>query len=82
MGQVLVRPALWPTALRAAWRFRRRDWYRRFPFLPLPPRAYVDWRLHTAYGDEAMGPDVEELSRYLRWSDRMVREGRTPVSDG
>ena len=27
-----------------------RDWYRRTPFLPLPPRDYLRWRLNTAYG--------------------------------
>jgi hypothetical protein len=27
-----------------------RDWYRRPPFLPLPPKDYVRWRWHTAYG--------------------------------
>ena len=26
------------------------DWYRRFPFLPLPPRKYLAWRFQTAYG--------------------------------
>ena len=29
-----------------------RDWYRRPPFLPLPPSNYLRWRLHTAYGSE------------------------------
>ena len=35
---------------RVAWRFRRRGWWRRFPFLPLPARDYLRWRMHTAYG--------------------------------
>jgi hypothetical protein len=26
------------------------DWYRRPPFLPVPPRDYIRWRLRTAYG--------------------------------
>jgi hypothetical protein len=25
-------------------------WYRRFPFLPVPPRPYLAWRFQTAYG--------------------------------
>jgi len=29
---------------RVAWRFRRRGWWRRFPFLPLPARDYLRWR--------------------------------------
>ena len=26
------------------------DWYRRWPFFPVPPASYVQWRLRTAYG--------------------------------
>ena len=70
----LARPALWPTMLGAAWRFRRSDWYRRVPFLPLPPAEYLDWRMHTAYG-ESGEPRAEEIERYLRWSARMSRPG-------
>jgi hypothetical protein len=29
-----------------------RDWYKRAPFLPLPPRNYLQWRLRTAYGKQ------------------------------
>lgn len=58
----------------AAWRFRRSDWYRRAPFLPLPPAEYLDWRMHTAYGKSG-GPRPEEIVRYLRWSARMSRPG-------
>lgn len=74
--RALLRPRLWPLLLRAAWRFRRRDWYRRPPFLPLPPAKYLDWRLHTAYGDDGAEPALEELERYLRWAERMDVRGR------
>ena len=71
------RPALVPALLAAAWRFRRRGWYRVPPFLPLPPADYLDWRMHTAYGEEAVAPDARELARYLRWSRRMrARDGQ------
>ncbi len=56
--------------LRVAWRFRRRDWYRRFPFLPLPAGDYVHWRMHTAYGDDDAVPPTEDLVRYARWATR------------
>jgi hypothetical protein len=42
--------------LRVGWRFRSRDWYRHFPFLPLPDRQYLRWRMYTAYGDEHVVP--------------------------
>jgi hypothetical protein len=41
-------PATGIALLRVAWRFRRRHWWRRFPYLPLPARDYVRWRMHTA----------------------------------
>jgi hypothetical protein len=70
----LRHPALIPPLLAAAWRFRRRDWYRRAPFLPVPPPEYVAWRLHTAYGSEDALPPAADLQRYLRWT-RRVRSG-------
>jgi hypothetical protein len=66
-----------PLLLRAAWRFRARGWWRRPPFLPLPPREYLDWRLHTAYGDGGQEPTAEEMERYVRWANRMYRDRRT-----
>ena len=56
--------------LRVLWRFRRRAWYRRFPFLPLPAGDYVRWRMHTAYGDHAAVPPAEDLVRYARWATK------------
>ena len=63
-----VRPRLAADLLRIAWRFRDRRWYRRFPFLPLPARDYVRWRMHTAYGDYDAVPPVDDVVRYARWA--------------
>ena len=65
-----VRPGLAADLLRVAWRFRARGWYRRPPFLPLPPPEYVRWRMHTAYGDEDVVPPAEDVERYARWVGR------------
>ena len=72
-GLLLKRPALLLPLLGAAWRFRARDWYRRAPFLPLPDRDYVTWRMHTAYGDEQAPPEAEGVQRYLGWAAWMRR---------
>lgn len=56
--------------LRVLWRFRRRGWYRRFPFLPLPAGDYVRWRMHTAYGDDDAVPPAADLVRYARWATK------------
>ncbi|NLG61272.1 MAG: hypothetical protein GX539_03435 [Candidatus Cloacimonetes bacterium] len=72
-AMALRRPTLIPSLLRASWRFRARDWWRRPPFLPLPPKAYVDWRNETAFGapDARTPPDL--LARYLHWTESMRR---------
>lgn len=69
-GRAAVRPGLAVDLLRVAWRFRARAWYRRPPFLPLPPREYVRWRMHTAYGDDDAVPPAEDVERYARWVGR------------
>ena len=56
--------------LQVGWRFRSRDWYRRFPFLPLPAPAYMRWRMYTAYGDETIVPPADDIVRYARWAVR------------
>lgn len=65
------RPRLIPYLLGAAWAFRARGWYGRPPFLPLPPRSYLRWRLDTAYGDPEAEPSIDEVERYLVWTARM-----------
>ena len=59
--------------VRTAWAFRALGWYRRAPFLPVPPRVYVRWRMETAYGDPEAVPSAVELERYLVWASRMRR---------
>jgi hypothetical protein len=73
IGRAAVRPHLIPLMLRAGWRFRARGWWRRPPFLPLPPAEYLAWRLHTAYGETGATPEFAEFERYLRWVVRMNR---------
>ena len=66
-GRALVNPLLGVDLLRAAWRFRRRHWYSRFPFLPLPALTYLRWRMYTAYGDENAVPPAEDVIAFARW---------------
>jgi hypothetical protein len=68
-------PGMIPDLVSAAWAFRRRGWYRRPPFLPLPSASYLRWRMDTAYGDPDAVPPVDELRRFLRWA-RIMRQTR------
>jgi hypothetical protein len=81
VGIALRRPWIIPHVLGAAWAMRARGWYARPPFLPLPPRAYVEWRMETAYGDVQASPPADELVRYLVWSTRLRRLMRRPAHD-
>ena len=65
--KALLRPRLAIDLVRLTWSFRARDWYRRPPFLPIPPRDYMQWRMFTAYGDEHAVPPVADVVNFARW---------------
>jgi hypothetical protein len=69
-GRGVRNPALGVALIRVAWRFRSREWYRRPPFLPMPDRRYLKWRMYTAYGDENIVPPADDIARYARWAVR------------
>jgi hypothetical protein len=73
---VARRPSLWPTAVRQASALARRGWWRRPPFAPLPPPAYVGFRLETQYGDRSHRPDPDDVLRYLAWCKAYRARGR------
>lgn len=68
--RALVHPAVAAALLRVAWRFRSTGWYRRPPFLPIPDRDYVRWRMDTAYGSPDAVPPVDDVVRYAEWVSR------------
>ena len=65
--RAVVNPRLALDLLKAGWAFRRRDWWRRVPFLPVPDGEYLRWRMYTAYGAEDTVPPLEDLLRFVRW---------------
>jgi hypothetical protein len=71
---VLRRPTLWPIALRVWAHAVPPRWWAHAPFLPLPDRGYLRFRLETAYGAGGT-PAPEDLVTYLRWCrDRAYAE--------
>jgi hypothetical protein len=66
-AQVAVRPGLWLAAVRQVFVLARPGWWRQAPFLPLPDRAYLRFRLVTAYGDPDREPEPHDLVTYLHW---------------
>ena len=73
---VLRHPGVWGTAFSQVFRLAGRGWWRRPPFLPLPDRAYLRFRLATAYGDDR-DPAPEDLITWLRWCRDWRRVSRS-----
>jgi len=71
-ARVVVRPGLWPTVVRMAIRVARPSWWRHPPFLPVPDRAYVGFRLETQYGADG-APEPRDLVTYLEWCRELDR---------
>jgi hypothetical protein len=62
-----LNPRLALDLLRAVWAFRRRRWWAQAPFLPVPDRTYLRWRMYTAYADENAVPPLDDVVRFARW---------------
>jgi hypothetical protein len=65
--RAVVSPRLAVDLMRTGWAFRRRNWWRTAPFLPVPDRTYLRWRMYTAYGAEDAVPPVDDVVRFARW---------------
>jgi hypothetical protein len=74
VAAVVVRPWLWPTAVALAWRMAPPGWWHRWPPRPWPDKAYLRFRMQTAYGDGDAGAAASpgELIDYLEWCRRMA----------
>ena len=72
-ARAAVNPRVAADLLSLAWSMRARDWYRRPPFLPLPPPEYTRWRMYTAYGDENAVPPIHDVLSFARWRRELFR---------
>lgn len=64
---LLRRPGLWATALKQSFALAPNKWWRRAPFLPIPDKPYLNFRLQTAYGDSESEPVADDIVTYLEW---------------
>lgn len=68
------RPGLWPVAARQLWGMRAPAWWRRAPFLPVPPADYAAFRIQTMYGGAGVMPDgarphaAADIVGWLAWA--------------
>jgi len=68
---VLRRPDLWATGIRAARTHAPPGWWKRRPWLPVPDRHWMQFRLTTAYGTGSAPADTvtprAEPSEFIEW---------------
>lgn len=64
---VVARPRLWPTAARQWRRTLPEGWWRRAPYLPVPDRDYVRFRLTTHQGGSDGPVRAADVVHYLQW---------------
>jgi hypothetical protein len=57
--------------------FLPRRWWRRWPPLPLPDKAWMAFRMETAFGDPKARPSGEDT---LAWLDWCAKQRRPPAS--
>jgi len=76
LGALARRPSLAGEALLIWIHLIPRAWWRRAPFLPLPDRRWLEFRLETAYGDHSDGPDTTALVDVITWSRAFRRQVR------
>ena len=67
VGAIARRPRLWSTAARQARKLAPTGWWRRPPFLPVPAKDYVAFRIVTQYGEIGRSPSPEDVVDYLAW---------------
>jgi hypothetical protein len=70
---LLKRPSLWLTAVSTLAALAPDRWWRTPPFLPIPDRRVMDWRMTTAYGTPDSTLDEHDLVAYLEWRRRAAR---------
>ena len=81
---VVTRPRLWRAALRQARLLVPPHWWRRRPFLPVPDRGWMAFRMTTAYGDPRADLVPDDVVAWLEWSST-IRTGtarRAPAGRG
>ncbi|MFZ9401722.1 MAG: hypothetical protein ACO28X_04015 [Ilumatobacteraceae bacterium] len=78
---VVRRPRLWAIAVAQVFRLAPNGWWRRAPFLPLPDKRYLQFRMETQYGDAMHRPEGNDVVTYLSWCRAHQRELRSRRRD-
>jgi hypothetical protein len=75
---LFVRPDLWWTGLTVLRRLAPARWWRDGSHLPLPQRAWWQFRMVTAYGRPDARPRSGDVIGYLEWCRSTASRGQRP----
>lgn len=68
VAAIVARPRLWPVALGTAGSLISRSWWRHRPFVPVPDRQWLKFRIVTAYGgDGGTAISADDVITFLEW---------------
>jgi hypothetical protein len=67
VATVVAHPSTWPAVWRTVRAMAPQRWWRRPPFLPVPPRRYLEFRLLTHYGSTNVAPSGADVMSYISW---------------
>ncbi len=68
VAALVRRPDLYRVAVRQGGRLVPNRWWTHRPFLPVPPREYLRFRVMTAAGGDGSGPPAAaDVVSYLEW---------------
>jgi hypothetical protein len=73
---LLARPDLWWTGVVVLKRLAPPRWWRAGSHLPLPHRAWWQFRMVTAYGHADAHPRADDVIAYLEWCRSTGSRGR------
>lgn len=73
---VARRPDLWRAAAAQGRRLVPPRWWARRPYLPLPDRRWMRFRLETQYGDATHPPVADDVVTWLAWTASQPRKPR------
>ena len=80
---LFLKPSLWIVSLRQIFRLAEDSWWRKYPFLPLPGRNYMRFRLLTQYGNLEESLTVRDVLTWLKWTGEfeMIHKRNFEISD-
>ena len=59
MGEIKISIII--VLIKYGWGVRRKNWWFRYPFLPIPPKEWVLWRIETAWGIDSREFSLSKL---------------------